>query len=306
MLLIFEYICSVVNLEWYRTFIAIYQQGNLTKAAQELLISQPNASVHLAALEQYIGTKLFDRLPRQLVPTETGKRLYTQVVASMENLGSVERAFQKPALNKLPTIRLGAPLDFFNSKLTARMKKIPSQLNVSFGVGKELIQQLTEGDLDFVIGSQKAMEKKHLVHEPVLTEKLVVVANKKMDVRVFRTQVRNQDYGEIEKWLLKQDWYAYSDDLALIRKFWTTNFGKRPAIAPKYIIPNLSAILKSIGEGKGVSVVSDFLAHDFARQGNIAVIWEGVEEASNTFYLSYDKSKVSVAKIEEMRALVKI
>ena len=35
----------MVNLEWYRTFKAIYQNGTLTKAAQELLLSQPNVSV---------------------------------------------------------------------------------------------------------------------------------------------------------------------------------------------------------------------------------------------------------------------
>lgn len=53
----------MVNLEWYRTFVAIYQCGNLTKAAQDLSISQPNVSVHLASLEQYVGNKLFDRMP---------------------------------------------------------------------------------------------------------------------------------------------------------------------------------------------------------------------------------------------------
>ena len=59
----------MVNLEWYRTFKAIYQQDNLTKAVRYLMISQPNVSVHLAALENYIGGLLFERLPRKMVAT---------------------------------------------------------------------------------------------------------------------------------------------------------------------------------------------------------------------------------------------
>ncbi|UYQ95805.1 LysR family transcriptional regulator [Chitinophaga horti] len=296
----------MINLEWYRTFIAIYQQGNLTRAAEELVISQPNVSVHLAALEQYVGGKLFERLPRQMLPTEMGKQLYTQVVRSVENLGAVERSFQKPTRSKRPTIRLGAPLEFFDVRLSTRMKKVPSRLDVSFGVGKELLQQLSEGGLDFVIASRKATDKKHLVYEPVLTEKLVIVANKKTDLKAFRQQVRNEDYEAMEQWLLAQDWFAYSNDLALIRRFWLTNFNKRPVITPKCIIPNLSVILKSISEGKGFSVVPDFLAKDFAKQGKITIVWEGIADACDTLYLSYDKSKVSAARIEEMRALVNL
>ena len=67
----------MLNLEWYRTFKAIYRQGSLTAAAQELFISQPNVSQHLAALESYMGTRLFERTGRRIVPTEPGKLLYT-------------------------------------------------------------------------------------------------------------------------------------------------------------------------------------------------------------------------------------
>jgi DNA-binding transcriptional LysR family regulator len=56
----------MLNFEWYRTFKAIYQAGTLTGAAQELLISQPNVSQHLSALEAYVGKQLFERPPRIL------------------------------------------------------------------------------------------------------------------------------------------------------------------------------------------------------------------------------------------------
>lgn len=50
------------NLEWYRTFKAIYEKGTLTAAAESLFISQPGVSLHLSSLESYMGVKLFDRV----------------------------------------------------------------------------------------------------------------------------------------------------------------------------------------------------------------------------------------------------
>ncbi len=293
----------MINFEWYRTFIAIYQWGNLTKAAQELTISQPNVSVHLASLEQYVGGKLFDRMPRKMVPTELGKKLYTQVVGSVESLASVETTFRRTTLDNRPVINLGSPLEFFFSKITPQLENISFQLNVSFGVAKDLMQQLSEGKLDLVIASQKTIESKHILYEPILIENFVVIGNKNLDLRDFKQYLNNQDLNAVEKWLLNQEWYAYSNDLAFIRRFWLKNFSKRPIILPKYIIPNLNVIIKSIAEGGGISIVSDYLVQELVTQKNIIVIWDGTVQTSNTLYLAYDKSKISIEKVEEIKRL---
>lgn len=68
------------NLEWLRTFKAIYETGTLSAAAQELFISQPGVSLHLNSLEAFTGHKLFDRSARRMVPTEKGKILYNYVI----------------------------------------------------------------------------------------------------------------------------------------------------------------------------------------------------------------------------------
>lgn len=50
---------EMINLEWYRSFKAVFENGTLTKASQVLFSSQPGVSVHLNALENYVGKKLF-------------------------------------------------------------------------------------------------------------------------------------------------------------------------------------------------------------------------------------------------------
>lgn len=294
----------MVNFEWYRTFIAIYRNGNLTKAAQELSISQPNVSVHLAALEQHVGFKLFERLPRTMIPTNYGKKLYTQIVASVENLSSVELSFRKNAPDNIYTLRIGSPQEFFYTQLAHRVGDFPFHLNVNFGTAKQLVQQMLDGELDFVIASKKNVENRQIIYEPILKENFIVLGSMKIETRDLEHFMNENDYVNLEKWLLHQDWVAYSNDLAFIRRFWLTNFNKRPMINPVNVIPNLNTILKVVANSENISVVSDYLAKDFIEKGLVQSLWNGKSDASNMLYLAYDKSKVSLEKIETIRKLV--
>ncbi|MGV1019740.1 LysR family transcriptional regulator [Empedobacter falsenii] len=288
----------MVSLEWYRTFVAIYQCGNLTNAAKELSISQPNVSVHLASLEQYIGSKLFDRMPRKMIPTNHGKKLYTQIVESVENLTFVEQNFKRNTLAKNYTLSLGSPLEFFYTQLARKSKISPFEYNLQFGNSDELIQKIITEKIDFAIVSKKIIENKNLVYEPILNEKFVLVANKDHNTKDFDEYIKESNFTKAEEWLLKQNWFAYSNDLAFIRRFWLINFKKRPLISPSYIIPNLAVILRAIEGGGGISVVSDYLVNDFLKDDKLKIIWKGKEVSSNDLYLTYDKSKVSVEKVK--------
>lgn len=294
----------MVNFEWYRTFVAIYQQGNLTKAALELSISQPNVSVHLAALEQYVGGKLFDRIPRKMVPTELGKQLYTQIVESVENLTNIETSFKKKNIKNQLKIRLGSPSEFFYTQLSPKLKNIISQLNVSFGKADDLVKLLIDGELDIVVASQKRIEQKNIIYEPILKENFIIIGNKEIDLDYFNKNLIKNNYDKIEEWLIDQQWYAYSNDLAFIRRFWLQNFNKRPMIIPKYTIPNLNTIIHSIAKSGGISVVSDYLFNNYIEKDKIKIIWEGRSETCNTLFLVYDKNKISSEKINEIKQLI--
>ncbi|MGI8836851.1 MAG: LysR substrate-binding domain-containing protein [Pyrinomonadaceae bacterium] len=65
-----------LDLSLVEVFCCVYEEGNISKAAVKLHISQPTVSGHIKNLEMYIGTKLFDRLPRRLAPTRAAQLLY--------------------------------------------------------------------------------------------------------------------------------------------------------------------------------------------------------------------------------------
>lgn len=64
-----------MELRVLRYFLAVAQYHNFTKAARELLVSQPTLSKQLADLEDELGTQLFIRGHRQVTLTEEGEYL---------------------------------------------------------------------------------------------------------------------------------------------------------------------------------------------------------------------------------------
>ena len=96
----------MINLEWYRTFIAIYEKHTLTKAAEYLYTSQPGVSVHLNALESYIGKKLFERTSRKMIPTEDGKLLYSNIIEPIKKLERAEQHFKRTSKDVIPSINI--------------------------------------------------------------------------------------------------------------------------------------------------------------------------------------------------------
>lgn len=76
-----------------RAFLAVYESGNITAAAQRLFVTQPSLSATLQQLEEMLGAALFERLPRGVRPTEAGVRLYPQARRLVAELDALRRQF---------------------------------------------------------------------------------------------------------------------------------------------------------------------------------------------------------------------
>lgn len=65
------------DFDWYLvpSFLAAHEQGSLLGAARILGISQPTVGRHVAQLETQLGTPLFERTGRGLLPTPAAQRL---------------------------------------------------------------------------------------------------------------------------------------------------------------------------------------------------------------------------------------
>ena len=73
-------------------FLATYEQGSLTRAAEELGYAQPSVSEQIRALEKSLGVQLFHRVGRGVEPTtvaETMRPYAEQVLAAIAETGPI-------------------------------------------------------------------------------------------------------------------------------------------------------------------------------------------------------------------------
>ena len=78
-----------------RYFIAVYEQRNLSRAADQANVAQSALSHHIANLEAEFATPLFERKPRGMEPTAAGERLYEHARIILRAMAAAEREIRE-------------------------------------------------------------------------------------------------------------------------------------------------------------------------------------------------------------------
>ncbi|BDQ34285.1 LysR family transcriptional regulator [Pseudodesulfovibrio portus] len=63
-----------------RTFVAVAEEGNFTRAGKRVHATQPAVSAHIKALEEELGVRLFDRITRGVELTQAGAELVQDAI----------------------------------------------------------------------------------------------------------------------------------------------------------------------------------------------------------------------------------
>lgn len=136
-----------------RSFAAIAETGQLTRAAEKLHVSQPALSAQLKALEEELEFALFDRTPSGMTLTSVGKRLLAdadKVLAAVQRLQNHARALKGDLIGKARIGTLSDPgfirVGEFIGAATTRHPLL--ELELHQGVTGELHERVRDGDLD--------------------------------------------------------------------------------------------------------------------------------------------------------------
>ena len=101
-----------INFEYYKVFYVIAKNKNITKAANELNISQPAISRMLKTMEDQMNTKLFVRKNKGVILTHEGNELYRLISSEINNIIKAENDFSKLINNN--TIKIAVNKSILN------------------------------------------------------------------------------------------------------------------------------------------------------------------------------------------------
>lgn len=92
-----------------RVFCRVVERGSFSAVARELGISQPNASRHVAALEQRMGARLLVRTTRKVSPTDAGRAFYERASRALSELSDAESEVVAGVAVLAGSLRVAAP-----------------------------------------------------------------------------------------------------------------------------------------------------------------------------------------------------
>lgn len=269
----------MADFEWYRSFVAIYRQGSVSAAAASRHMTQPALSQHLAALESEMGSPLFYRQPRKMVPTEHGIALYNQVAHAIDRL---ERATSESRTDSLGAlIRLGAPVEYFKDRVAPIVAGDKGRIAVTVGQTAALLDALTDHRLDVVVATQH-VSSSGLQFVRLDTEHFLLVGSTGLSL-VASPNDANAVRAELEQ----MPWISYAEDLPIIRRFWMESFRERPAFTARMVVPDLHAMGTLVQHGGGVSVLPAYLIQREIQTGLLTVLWSPPRPVQNEIWLAY-------------------
>lgn len=244
-----------MTLDQLRIFLAVARTCHVTRAAQELRMTQSAVSAAIRALEDQHQVQLFDRIGRGIALTEGGQ---TFIAAARRVLGAAESAEGLlDDLNATPRGRLRVQASqtiatyLLPPLLVALRAEWPSlQVTLDAGNTASVAREVAEGhaDLGFVEGEVRHDELRQQVF---MRDELVLLMGADHPLR-DKSQWDRDDYLA-QTWVLREEGSGTRSEVELhLRDMGLTVADLQVALT----LPSNEAVLSSLAGGHSVTMLS--------------------------------------------------
>lgn len=186
------FVMAALNYNHLRYFRAIAHAGGLTRAAEQLNLSQSALSVQLQKLEQQLGHQLFERGHKRLTLTEAGRialdHADTMFAAGDELVATLRGRPQGPLqalrIGALPTLSRNFQLEF----VAPLVNRPDVELVIRSGTMRSLLAQLESHEVDVVLANTEAHGdvRTRFRNQLINRQPVALVARADDDYRAFR------------------------------------------------------------------------------------------------------------------------
>lgn len=147
------------NLSLYRIFYTTALAGNISRAAEELFISQPAVSKSIQKLEQSLNVSLFTRSSRGVQLTEEGELLLSHVKSAFQTLENAEHELRLRREFGMEQLRIGVSSTLCKYVLLPSLKDFVRlhphlRVTISCQSTRHTLEMLEAGELDLGLTGQ--------------------------------------------------------------------------------------------------------------------------------------------------------
>ena len=170
-----------MELKQIQYFIALFEEGTVTRAAKRLNIAQPALSMQIAKLETELRQTLFERGPHGMAPTEAARLMYRLYTPIMRDIGHAREQLSRRDVIVTGRVSLGMVSSEAQSVLPESLARFDAlfpqvEVSVADGFSAQLIDAVESGRLDAAI-INKPRGRLALDVAPLLVEEMVLVTS---------------------------------------------------------------------------------------------------------------------------------
>jgi LysR family nitrogen assimilation transcriptional regulator len=283
-----------------RYFIAVYEQRNLSRAADQANVAQSALSHHISNLEAEFAMPLFERKPRGMEPTAAGERLYEHARIILRAMAEAEREIKEGSNVIAGDISIGMANSGVKAIGVPLMRtvlaKYPNlRLALTESLSGATLLHLMASEVDLALVYNPPAEKE-LIVEPVLEEQMFCVGTTKL-IGKNRTPIKFEALAKLPLIMLRHGLSsrALLDDPVLLKR-----------LEPNAIL-HLNSINGMIGallEGLGCTIATKLFVNEQLAAGKL-VAREVIEPGlTRTLYLCRLRNRPMTYAMEEMRRLM--
>lgn len=247
-----------MTLEQLRIFVAVAEKQHVTQAASELNLTQSATSAAVAALEARYGVKLFDRIGRGIVLTQTGRDFLGEARAVLARAKAAAQVLNDLAGLKRGSLTIAASQTVANYWLPGRIQAFHAahpdiDLRITIANTEQVARAVHEGsaDLEFVEGE---VEDASLAVSRIDGNSLVVVVGMKHPW-VGRTRITPKDLLTTA-WVLREHGSGTRSMFeAALRKYGIRFSDLRIALE----LPSNEAVRAALESGDCATAISDLV-----------------------------------------------